>query len=108
MSLLLTPMELSLDERSINGALLMELTDDDDDELADEDDELTIGGGGGFEGFPFDMIDFDVDELAASFSGFRNIFGDVWGLCMIFSPRVNVKLLLNACMDDSARLKSLS
>lgn len=84
----------------------MELTDDDDDELVDEDDEVTIGGGG-FEGFPFDMIDFD-DELAASFSVFRSIFGDVWGLCMIFSPRVNVKLLLNACIDDSARLKSLS
>lgn len=103
---LLTPIELSLDVRSINGALLMELTDDDDNELADEDDELTVGGGG-FEGFPFDMLGFD-DELAASFSGFRSIFGDVWGLCMIFSPRVNVKLLLNACMDDSARLKSLS
>lgn len=84
----------------MSGALQIELTDDDDDELADDDEEL-VTGGGGFKGFPFDMFCLD-DELAASFScnpaarAFRSIFGEVCGLCMIFSPRVSVKLLLNA------------
>ena len=87
---------------------------EDEDELAD-DDELTSGGG--FVDFPFDDEITFVDELPASLSWeddevkgigvFRTSFGEVCGL-WIFSPRVNVKLLLKAWIDDSARLKSLS
>lgn len=86
-----------------------EFDEDAEDEVLPED-ELTIGGG--FEDFPFRLFDF-VDELPASFSCtvgcgvFRRSFGEVWGL-WIFSPRVSVKLLLSAWIDDSARLKSLS
>lgn len=107
---------LSLDEVSINGTLLMlvmDEVDDEDEELPDED-EFAIGGG--FAGFPFalDVTGF-VEELLGSFSCdddcggwvFRSSNGDVWGLCT-FSPRVSVKLLLNAWIDDSAKLKSLS
>lgn len=103
---------LSLDDTSINGTLLMELTEDDeeedDEELPDDDDD-TIGGG--FAAFPLwlETAGFD-DDPPASFScvgAFLNNFGEVCGL-WAFSPRVNVKLLLKAWMDDSARLKSLS
>lgn len=109
---------LSLEETSMSGTLLMLVIDDvdeEDDELQDEC-ELTMGGG--LEGFPLAAATLDFDEeLPASLSCdeedvngtgvFRTSFGDVCGLC-IFSPRVNVKLLLSAWMDDSAKLKSLS
>lgn len=87
--------------------LVMDDVDEEEEEELPEDDELTIGGG--FDGFPFEVIGF-VDELPASFSWFwvlLSSFGDVWGL-WTFSPRVSVKLLLNAWIDDSARLKSKS
>lgn len=108
---------LSLEEASISGTLLMLVIDDvdeEDDELPDEC-ELTMGGG--LEGFPLAAALVFDEELPASLSCdeedvngtgvFRTSFGDVCGLC-IFSPRVNVKLLLSACNDDSAKLKSLS
>lgn len=107
---------LSLEDTSMSGTLLMLVIDDvdeDDEELPDEC-EFTMGGG--LEGFPLAALCFD-EELPASLSCdeedvngtgvFRTSFGDVCGLC-IFSPRVNVKLLLSAWMDDSAKLKSLS
>lgn len=109
---------LSLDERSIKGALLMlvmdELDDEeDDDEVLPDEDVFVIGGG--FEDLllELELIGF-AEQLPVSLSCdddvsgvLRTSFGDVCGL-WTFSPRVNVKLLLNACIDDSAKLKSLS
>jgi hypothetical protein len=84
---------LSLDEISINGALLMELTDDVDDEFEEElpeDEDDTIAGVFedlllefvvfGFDDEPLGSLSCDLDDVSGAVGVFRLGFGEVCGL----------------------------
>lgn len=102
-------LELSLDDNSMSGALLMLEFDDDVDDGADVllDDELWASCGGLKFDLPllaehFDgmLESFSQGEIAFSTGCFREERGDVCGLmCALFSPR---SVSTSACMEDSS------
>lgn len=102
-------LELSLDDRSMSGALLMLEFDDEVDDAADvlPDDELWASCGGLKFDFPLaaeffdDMLEsFSQGDIAFCTGCFRVERGDVCGLmCALFSPR---SVSTSACMEDSS------